>query len=333
MNRLLNGVAALLAAILIAGCASASASAPLATTSLSPASASARLSPSAAVPMVTEEQSARLTPSPTPLPPFPLQPCQQPVCTFTIGFPLQRPIPPGANQTVEQSYRFGSTQNGKREVHHGVEFINKAGVPVLAAAEGEVVFAGSDEKEAFATKRDFYGKVVILRHQLPPYPLPIYTVYGHLLTIETHSGQTVRAGQKIGEVGLGGVAAGTHLHFEVRYGQNEYNAVRNPELWFPPLLPDAGLLAGQFLDPQGKPLVLENFVILPLNQSQDPTAKRYLATYQEAQMLGLPPWREGFAVNDLPAGKYFLTYIYTHPVQLEFEILPGQVTFLTISAQ
>lgn len=290
-------------------------------------------------PMPPGEETVLRTASPTPAisptvaPPFPPQICTQPICTYAVTFPLQRPISEGGNRFVEQSYRYGSTQNGKREVHHGVEFINKAGVPVLAAADGNVVFAGNDDQQSFAAKRDFYGKLIIIQHRFAGIPAAVYTVYGHLLNIEVQTGEVVHAGQKIGEVGLGGVAAGTHLHFEVRFGKNDYSATRNPELWFPPLLEESGVLAGRFFDAQNKPIILENFVLELLEGKTDPAQKRYFSTYQDPLMLDTAPWREGFGITDLPAGKYLLTYIYSHPVQLEFEILPGQVTFLNIRAR
>jgi len=256
--------------------------------------------------------------------------CEKEICILEVAFPFQRPIQPPGTDTVDPTYRYGSTQQGQREVHHGVEFINKAGVPVYAVADGVVAFAGEDEDVSFATKRGFYGKVIILRHNLQGEALPLYTVYGHLLNLRVQSGETVRQGQLIGEVGLGGVAAGTHLHFEVRYRTNDYDATRNPELWLPPALPESGLLMGRFLDSQGQCLTMENIVLEPLGAENALLERRYLSTYEDPAMHCLPPWRESFGINDLPAGTYRLSYIYTKPETLIIEVLAGKVTYLNL---
>ncbi len=259
-----------------------------------------------------------------------LQVCEQLICVFDLEFAFQRPIQPPGTNTVDPTYRYGSTQNGQREVHHGVEFINKAGVPVYAVADGEVVFAGEDQEISLATKRGFYGKVIILKHQVAGFSIPIYTVYGHLLNLLVEPRQKVRQGDQIGEVGLGGVAAGTHLHFEVRYGKNEYQATRNPELWLPPALPDSGVLLGRFLNSQGECLNMENIVLEPLGAEDSILKRLYLSTYEDPAMRCLQPWQESFGINDLTAGRYRLSFIYSKPETLELEIEAGKVTYLNI---
>lgn len=256
--------------------------------------------------------------------------CGAEVCVLEVAFPFERPIHlPGTN-TVDPTYRYGSTQNGQREVHHGVEFINKAGVPVYAVADGVVEFAGEDESISLASKRGFYGKVIILKHQLPEFTFPLYTVHGHVLKILVQNGQIVHQGDQIAEVGLGGVAAGTHLHFEVRFAENDYQATRNPELWLSPALPESGVLLGRFLDPQGECLTMENFVLEPLGVEDFILKRRYLATYEDPAMRCLQPWKESFGINDLAAGRYRLSFIYTKPETIEFEIVAGKVTYLNL---
>jgi len=43
------------------------------------------------------------------------------------------------------------------------------------------------------------------------------TGYGHMRKILVHKGQTVKRGEKIGEVGDTGISTAPHLHYEVRY--------------------------------------------------------------------------------------------------------------------
>lgn len=279
-----------------------------------------------------------VTPAPTLTPTIqPPTPCPRQVCIFNSQFPLALPIAPPGRDTVDPSYRFGSTQGGKRNPHHGVEFINKAGVPVLAAADGKVVVAGDDLSTAYGPIVEFYGNVVIIEHQLPNINVPLYTVYGHLLRVGVRVGQEVRQGEQIGEVGLGGVAAGTHLHFEVRYSENDYNAVRNPELWLQPHLDEKGqplgVLAGRIVDSQGEPLEAENIVVKKLDDNGKIVKYYYISTYEDAGMLALPPWYDTFAVGDLPAGTYQISFIYKHEQKLNVEVHPGAVTYVYLRGE
>src|SRR5512133_1448811 len=75
----------------------------------------------------------------------PCDPFSEDFCITEGHFILRRPIESPANDRVEPTYRYGSTANGTREPHHGVEFPNESGTPVYAAARGIVVFAGSDQ--------------------------------------------------------------------------------------------------------------------------------------------------------------------------------------------
>jgi len=255
-------------------------------------------------------------------------------CVTAFQFPLSRPIQPPANDKVEQSYRYGSTQNGQREPHHGVEFINPAGTPVLAAAHGLVVVAGTDDETAYADEVNFYGRLVVIRHDVPGLGQPLFTLYGHLLKVVVEPGDKVEAGHQIGEVGVGGVAAGTHLHFEVRLGENSYLTTRNPELWLEPRQDDGGqprgALAGRILDSQGNFLAIDNIVIKALSDSGQVVSNNYLKTYEDLKMVGLDPWNESFALSDLPAGQYRISFIYRHPQVYDVQVLPGQLTVITM---
>lgn len=256
------------------------------------------------------------------------------VCVYEYNFPLSRPIEPPGNSNIEINYRYGSTQNGERDPHHGVDFINPAGVPVLAAADGVVVIAGTDEENIMAEKRGFYGNLVVIKHDLPEVVVPIYTLYGHLLNFEVKVGEIVEAGRKIGEVGLGGVAAGTHLHFEVRWELNDYNSTRNPELWLTPSRIDrkllGGVFSGRFWKADEKYLEISNIVLELLEEDElDGSDRIYLKTYEDKGMIGQLPWKESFGIGDLYPGRYRLSFIEKRPIEYVIEIFPGTMTFVT----
>jgi murein DD-endopeptidase MepM/ murein hydrolase activator NlpD len=75
--------------------------------------------------------------------------------------------------------------------------------PVRAATDGTVYFAGGDPCCS-------YGRFVVIDSAAG-----IRTIYGHLDTVEVKTGQRVKAGQTLGQVGCTGACHGTHLHFEV----------------------------------------------------------------------------------------------------------------------
>lgn len=84
----------------------------------------------------------------------------------------------------------------------GLDIGGVAGEPVLAAADGRVVYAGAGLRG--------YGNLIILKHN------NVYlTAYAHNKTLLIKEDQTVRQGQKIAEMGNSD-ADRVKLHFEVR---------------------------------------------------------------------------------------------------------------------
>jgi hypothetical protein len=248
---------------------------------------------------------------------------------------LQRPIVPPGRDTIDVSYRFGTTQGGQRDPHHGVEFLNSHGTPVLAAADGEVVVAGDDREIFYGPYSYFYGNLVVLEHTVPGLSGPLFTLYGHLSQLEVQAGDRVLAGQEIGRVGMSGIATGSHLHFEVRLGENTYENSLNPELWLAPFPgPDGrlnGALAGRIRDPQGNSLAVESIVIERLSEPDEAVlARAYLATYEDESLAGHLPYEESFGIGDLPAGRYRMLFVKSGMQNVPFEIRPGEVTVLTI---
>ena len=92
-----------------------------------------------------------------------------------------------------------SFEEGKSK---GLTISGKAGDPVLAAAEGKVVYAGSGLRG--------YGNLVILKHNNT-----FLTAYAHNQALLVKEDQTVRRGQKIAEMGSTD-ADRVQLHFEIR---------------------------------------------------------------------------------------------------------------------
>ncbi len=86
--------------------------------------------------------------------------------------------------------------------HEGLDLIVARGTPVLASADGTVVSASSSKST---------GNTVRISHAGG-----YETVYAHLESMNVRAGQRVRAGARIGAVGMSGQAFAPHLHYEVR---------------------------------------------------------------------------------------------------------------------
>jgi lipoprotein NlpD len=84
----------------------------------------------------------------------------------------------------------------------GLDIGGKAGDPVLASADGRVVYAGAGLRG--------YGNLIILKHNNT-----FLSAYAHNQTLLVKEDQTVRKGQKIAEMGNSD-ADRVKLHFEIR---------------------------------------------------------------------------------------------------------------------
>lgn len=272
--------------------------------------------------------------------------CVEDSCFYSNTFLFKRPVGKGSNDRVDTTYRFGSTQGGKRDPHHGVEFLNSAGTPVLAAGNGTVIIAGNDQEYLYSPYSNFYGNLIVLEHlvpgavrqQIPSSPEVVYSLYAHLSEILVTVGEKVKAGQEIGRVGMSGAATGSHLHFEVRVGENTYESARNPELWLiPETGPDGqpgGALAGSVIDSSGNHVSLENIVVkyIPDEADQQSGREYYVSTYEGKEQAGRYPWEESFGIGNLPAGKYLISYPLLGLQRHTVEVLPGQLTVVIFDA-
>ena len=86
--------------------------------------------------------------------------------------------------------------------HLGIDYGAPVGTPVQAIGSGRVVFAGH---------KGGAGILVHLQHTNG-----YETMYMHLSRVLVHPGQRVEQGQRIGLVGMTGVATGPHLDFRIR---------------------------------------------------------------------------------------------------------------------
>ena len=105
-----------------------------------------------------------------------------------------------ANFADERTY----TWNGQpvdTAYHLGYDLSVTKNYPIEAANSGTVVFAGD---------LGIYGNCVILDHGLG-----LFTLYGHLSSIDAKVGDTLAKRQILGKSGETGLAAGDHLHFGV----------------------------------------------------------------------------------------------------------------------
>jgi murein DD-endopeptidase MepM/ murein hydrolase activator NlpD len=102
--------------------------------------------------------------------------------------------------------------------HDGIDMKAPIGTPVLAAADGEVLYAGDRVRG--------YGNMVVVQHTGD-----LLTVYAHNSLLLVHAGDRVTAGQEISRVGDTGHATGPHLHFEVRRKEEP----QDPLQFLPPL--------------------------------------------------------------------------------------------------
>jgi murein DD-endopeptidase MepM/ murein hydrolase activator NlpD len=86
--------------------------------------------------------------------------------------------------------------------HKGVDLTAPTGAAVFAALDGQVICSGKHKQ---------YGNYVVVDHGNG-----VSTVYAHHSLNLVQTGDIVRRGQKIAEVGRTGNATGPHLHFELR---------------------------------------------------------------------------------------------------------------------
>lgn len=151
----------------------------------------------------SDEAHARLNSTPTSAPTTPPAPPAAPTppaATEPALTPAAAAQVDGITWAWPSSAKILSPYNGT--TNKGIDFAGRVGDPVLAAADGQVLYVG----EALAG----YGKLVIVKHGANH-----LSVYAHNNRILVKEGQSVKLGQKIAEMGSTGTS-GVKLHFEIR---------------------------------------------------------------------------------------------------------------------
>lgn len=135
--------------------------------------------PSKSGPLVIKKQTSTRSPS---------SPVQRPKSTVVWSWPVKG--------EVLEAFQ------GEGGLNKGIDIRGKLGEPVLAAADGEVVYSGSGLRG--------YGKLVIVKHNDQ-----FLSAYAHNRVLVVAEGDKVKSGQKIAEVGFSGTNT-AKLHFEIR---------------------------------------------------------------------------------------------------------------------
>jgi len=93
---------------------------------------------------------------------------------------------------------------GARAMHYGIDISTPAGRPVVATADGIVLYAA---------RRGTYGNIVVIDHKFD-----MMTRYAHLSKFAVKAGTRVKRGDVIAYVGSTGRSRAPHLHYEVWVG-------------------------------------------------------------------------------------------------------------------
>ncbi|EOP91554.1 hypothetical protein IGM_01968, partial [Bacillus cereus HuB4-4] len=113
----------------------------------------------------------------------------------------------GFIKPAEGRYTSGFGKRGG-QMHYGQDIVASGSVPIVAAADGEVIRSYYSES---------YGNAIFISHNINGKNYT--TVYAHLSSRAVSAGQKVKQGQKIGIMGNTGQSEGQHLHFEIHIGE------------------------------------------------------------------------------------------------------------------
>ncbi len=120
--------------------------------------------------------------------------------SYTVDFPFSVPL-----KNYEITSLFGyriSPISGNAGIHTGIDMAADYGTSVYAAADGTVADASYDNS---------YGYYVKIAHEDN-----FVTIYAHCSKLCVKTGDEIKRGDKIAQVGSTGDSTGNHLHFEMR---------------------------------------------------------------------------------------------------------------------
>ncbi len=117
--------------------------------------------------------------------------------------PAIRPISRGEKSWVTSSFGFRQSPfTGQREFHQGYDISAREGTPVLATADGVVIFVG---------RKGLLGNTIIIDHGHG-----MVTRFGHCQKFLKKRGEKVKRWEPVSLVGNTGRSTGPHVHYEVR---------------------------------------------------------------------------------------------------------------------
>jgi Membrane proteins related to metalloendopeptidases len=124
---------------------------------------------------------------------------------------------PTRSRRVTSTYGYRrDPYTGETAFHAGIDIAGRKGDPVYAAGDGTVEETGSDASR---------GRYIVIRHRNG-----LRSLYYHLADAHVEPGDTVKRGERIGELGSTGRSTGPHLHFAVNEDGESVNPLEYLEL-------------------------------------------------------------------------------------------------------
>jgi murein DD-endopeptidase MepM/ murein hydrolase activator NlpD len=244
---------------------------------------------------------------------------------------LQRPVDSNATNRGLFYYPYGSdgpnTEN-PWPIHTGIDMPNPVGETVRAAGSGTVIWAADGTFD----NSPAYGKVVAIEHDFGYRGQPLWTIYAHLSAALVTRGSYVQGGEVIGLVGETGRVSGSHVHFEVRMGENRYRATYNPVLWMVPYV-GHGVIAGRVVDAFGDWVMDADVTVRRWATGLvHDTTTTYIFENSGLDVNSDPVWQENFVVGDVPVGRYeVIANIRGERVSRIIDVYEGTTSFVELS--